>query len=420
MRRSKATKPLRVLVLDGETRSALAVVRSLGRAGYEIGVVSTRRSALAAHSKHCSVYFPAPDGRRDRTLFTAFVMDLARGWRPDYLIPLSDLTLELISAHRAELESFTCVPLPSPETIAAVNDKQRLLQLAAELGLNVPDSLLVPPFAERSQEDVRAIQHFRYPAVLKPRSTESPVGESYVKTPVHYPVNPDEALSLVSVSTLGSESRIAFLLQSRISGDGVGVFALLRGGEPLALFCHRRILEKPPSGGPSVLSESIPEDDAPVDDALKLLRQLRWDGVAMVEFKRDRNGTAYLMEINPRFWGSLQLAIDSGRDFPKLLIDAFEDSAPWTAERCAQFRAAIPPYTVGTRLRWGLGTLDHLLIRLRESPLRALADITLRNSLQLMRKPKQSRLEVMRFDDLGPFAYELRSYVRELFGGTAQ
>jgi predicted ATP-grasp superfamily ATP-dependent carboligase len=40
----------------------------------------------------------------------------------------------------------------------------------------------------------------------------------------------------------------------------------------------------------------------------------------MVEFKQDEaDGEFKMMEINPKFWGSLDLAIASGVDFPFLL-----------------------------------------------------------------------------------------------------
>jgi hypothetical protein len=72
--------------------------------------------------------------------------------------------------------------------------------------------------------------------------------------------------------------------------------------------------EKPPSGGVSVLSESVQVNSKLGSLAQTLLENSNWHGVAMVEFKVATDGTPYLMEINTRFWGSLQLAIDAGVD----------------------------------------------------------------------------------------------------------
>lgn len=78
----------------------------------------------------------------------------------------------------------------------------------------------------------------------------------------------------------------------------------------------------------------------------------------MVEYKVDeRTGTPYLMEVNGRFWGSLQLAVDAGVDFPVLLLSAA------TGEPAEPVNA----YTAGVRSRWWWGDVDHLIARLRRS-----------------------------------------------------
>jgi protein-tyrosine-phosphatase len=81
-------------------------------------------------------------------------------------------------------------------------------------------------------------------------------------------------------------------------------------------FVHERVHEVPLTGGGSTYRKSVPPDALIVSAAKRLLDALKWHGVAMVEFKRDDNGTFHLMEINPRLWGSLALAIDAGVDFP--------------------------------------------------------------------------------------------------------
>lgn len=51
----------------------------------------------------------------------------------------------------------------------------------------------------------------------------------------------------------------------------------------------------------------------------------------MIEFKVDqRDGVAKLMDIWPRFWGSLQLAIDAGVDFPAILVENGEGQSATT------------------------------------------------------------------------------------------
>jgi hypothetical protein len=82
---------------------------------------------------------------------------------------------------------------------------------------------------------------------------------------------------------------------------------------------------------------------------------LGFEGVAMVEYKVETaSGTPYLMEINGRFWGSLQLAVDAGVDFPRLLAESAlgADTGP------------VPAYKVGVRSRWWWGDVDQLLTRL--------------------------------------------------------
>ena len=84
---------------------------------------------------------------------------------------------------------------------------------------------------------------------------------------------------------------------------------------------HRRIRERLVMGGPSTCAESV-YDSKLLDYGLRVLKNLKWHGVAMVEFKKDSiDGEFKLMEINPKFWGSLDLAIASGVDFPYLLYN---------------------------------------------------------------------------------------------------
>jgi predicted ATP-grasp superfamily ATP-dependent carboligase len=202
------------------------------------------------------------------------------------------------------------------------------------------------------------------------------------------------------------------MIQERVIGPGTGVFLLCDHGRLLTGFAHRRLREKPPSGGVSVLSESIPLDRHLRDEAMSLLGPLGWHGVAMVEYKQDcRTGRHVLMEVNGRFWGSLQLAVDAGIDFPYLC-----------------YRLALgepvdlpPVYTVGVKSRWLLGDLDHLLIRLRGRRRESLPTESsrLRALVEFLSRPKRGSQDVFRRDDPRPMFHELWQYLRTLFGSKA-
>src|SRR5262249_40991218 len=154
-------------------------------------------------------------------------------------------------------------------------------------------------------------------------------------------------------------------------------------------------------------SESVALDPPLLDHAERILEALKWHGVAMVEFKRDaRDGVSKLLEINGRFWGSLQLAVDSGVDFPYLLYRQAVDGD-------------IDPvfsYRVGVRLRWWLGDLDWLLIRLRERGSLA----PRRQALREFLRPSGSttRAEILRRDDPAPAIRELSQYLQALLRGA--
>jgi predicted ATP-grasp superfamily ATP-dependent carboligase len=196
------------------------------------------------------------------------------------------------------------------------------------------------------------------------------------------------------------------MLQERVSGPGLGVFVCYDRGRLVALFAHRRLREKPPWGGVSVLCESVAVAPLARDCAERLMRELNWHGVAMVEFKRDdRDGLPKLMEINGRFWGSLQLAIDAGVDFPSILLGVALGTPP----------AAPRDYRVGVRCRWLWGDFDSLLLRCRSRR----SDVEAQDGLgclaalgQFLRLAgHELHYDNPKCDDVRPFLFESRERV---------
>ncbi len=152
----------------------------------------------------------------------------------------------------------------------------------------------------------------RYPLVLKPLRSKVSI-DGKLQTIAAEVIRNEEAYQRHLERWL---QHTPWLRQEYIYGRVVGANFLFERGRKLWEFVHERVHELPLTGGASSYRRSIPSVPALVADAEKLLASLRWHGVAMVEFRVDAQGRHWLMEINPRLWGSLALAIDSGVDFP--------------------------------------------------------------------------------------------------------
>ncbi|HKV49937.1 MAG TPA: ATP-grasp domain-containing protein [Gemmatimonadaceae bacterium] len=288
--------------------------------------------------------------------------------------------------------------MPSDESFRRISDKAEVLRAAASVGLPIP----MQRIAHSSDEARATADELEYPVVLKPSRSIGESSGQRRKQGVQHVASQAEFLSAV-----GALDHAAFplLIQRRIVGPGVGVFLLVWDGETRAVFCHRRIREKPPSGGVSVYRESIAPNAALVERSRSLLDRFDWRGVAMVEYKVDAvTGQPFVMEVNGRFWGSLQLAIDAGVDFPALLIAAARhEDVPRTE-----------PYAVGARSRWWWGDVDHLIARFRSAD-----DDSFNGQMPSRRRALieflQWRLgfereEVFRVDDPRPFLRETRQW----------
>lgn len=395
---------MRILVTDGNERSALAVTRALGRRGLEVAVGAENKSSLAAASKYCRHSFAYPSPYADEDAFVGRILDIVKRLDIETIFPVSDITMSLVVQHRSEFERHTKLAIPTEEAFESLSNKYRLMQLAEVLGVPIPETVFVPD--GRLEDAAGGIRQF--PVVVKPARSVVRINGRLCKAGVHYAENLGELKRLYdTVEALREPS----LIQRRVNGEGQGVFALMNSGNPLAMFAHRRLREKPPSGGVSVLRESIPLPQPAAEYALRLLKHVGWHGVAMVEFKMEReSGVPLLMEVNGRFWGSLQLAIDAGIDFPCLLYRLAAGDKP---------QAPDNEYRTGIKSRWLLGDIDHLLLRLfksdRELSLPPDSPTKFQTLIDFCRFYQPGmRNEVLRSDDPRPFVREIRRYLGDL------
>ncbi|HEV8400331.1 MAG TPA: ATP-grasp domain-containing protein [Gemmatimonadales bacterium] len=379
-----ATRHMRILITDGNERASLAAARSLVQAGHSVSVCAPMRLSLAGASRRVRSHRVVTDPLRDPAGYVAELGRFLRHGSSTVLLPMTDPSVEAVLEHRDDLPAGVEIPLPDLTTYRAASDKANVMALAEQSGFAVPDTRVIISTRHAIPETPF------FPAFVKPHRSVVSVNGTRLKlgvTPVA------DAAACRRVLEALPAAAFPVLLQRRVSGAGEGFFALRWGGRMVAMFAHRRLREKPPAGGVSVYRESILLDASLAGPGARLLEALDWNGVAMVECKRDRDtNRQVIMEVNGRFWGSLQLAIDAGVDFPELLV------------RCAAGETVFGPreYRVGVRSRWFWGDVDQLYLRLRNggggSRLQALREF--------LRGAAGDRGEVLRWHDPAPFVVE--------------
>ena len=384
-------------MLDANQRSALAVIRSLGRRGLTIVAADTATNSLGAASRYtsCSTLYANP-----ATSPAAFVQDIVAMVELlsiDTIISATDLTTMLL-ASQPNLSRIVRLMAPERASYENLTDKACLTEFADRLGILVPTTQI----ASTAAATIAAAHQIGFPVVLKPARSRYLKETEIVSTSVEIVETPGQLSAVLDRSKWMGD--IPCLVQRFIPGHGAGIFALYASSKPVAWFAHTRIREKPPTGGVSVLCESAAIDPVMQSAAAKLLGAAKLTGVAMVEFRVATNGTPYLMEVNCRFWGSLQLAIDCGVDFPWLLY---------------QITQGLPvgepqPYLLGRRLRWLLGDFDSLIIKLRQGQSTARDKARVVGAfLQSFVDPKCHQ-EIMRLSDPAPAIREIVNWLKAL------
>jgi predicted ATP-grasp superfamily ATP-dependent carboligase len=319
-------------------------------------------------------------------------------------VPVTDVTTSSICLNQEELGRHAAIAVPPFHAFELVTDKAALLRSARDCGVPIPRTLFT-----YGLPDLHRVAHLvEYPAVVKPARSRILTGRGWVATSVQYAHSAADLWRLYERTPYLAS--YPSLIQQRVVGSGVGLFVLFDQGQLVAAFAHRRLREKPPSGGVSVLCESVPVDPRLRDDALRLLGPLGWHGVAMLEYKQEgTTGDRFLMEVNGRFWGSLELAVDAGVDFPYLIYQLALGTGPDVS----------PTYRAGVKNRWFLGDLDHLLLRLfkrdGDLSLPAAAPSRFRTVIEWLTCTLRGvHDQVLGGDDPRPFFYELRQWANSL------
>jgi len=392
------TSGRRVLVLGEDTRNFLAVIRSLGRLGLEVHVAWCPLNSPALKSKYIHRCHILPPYRSDNASWLTTFNALLREQQFELIVPCTDGTILPLQMYRQQLEDGGRAYLLPDDVYQVCSSKEQTYRLASKLEIPLPAQVIASTIA-----DVRAAAtRFGYPFVLKPLTSSSTINPS-TRQAVQKIRRPED-LESCAQSMLCSGK---VLVQQNFTGKGTGVEVLCKDGEVLTAFQHQRVHE-PLMGGGSCYRKSVALHPGMLDATRRLMSQLRYTGVAMVEYKQNpETGAWVLIEINARFWGSLPLSIAAGVDFPRYL---YEMLCHGRTDFPQQYRPNLYSRNWGLDLQWMLDNVraDHSNPDLMTVPLpKVAAEIA---NILLLRE----RSDTFVWDDPRPAVADLAGFFNQM------
>lgn len=378
-------KPIDVAITYGWNRVSYNVLRSLASKDLIVSVGDASNIAMSKKSKYCKYSFSYHSFYKYPSKFIDSLKTYFRLVSPKVYLPIHE-EIFVVAKYINELKHCGVnIPIHDFDTLKAVHRKDSLSDIANNLNIPVPRT-----YKPRKLSDLKTIWNEigrDRKVVIKMINTNGAKGVFYASS---YEDLLQQYAQIIEIDNLDVDNYP--LIQEYVCGNGYGVSMLFNKGKLRAKFTHKRLREKISTGGTSTKRVST-KNPLIETYAENILSSLKWHGVAMAEFKyNEKEKKGWLIEINPRFWGSLALPIQAGVDFPYLLYKMAVDGDIET----------VLDYKEDVAVRWLLGdvlaTINYMKKRMSLMPIIDFFSF------------KNEKYDDLFKDDLMPFFYECLYY----------
>jgi predicted ATP-grasp superfamily ATP-dependent carboligase len=315
---------MRALIVDqSRDRSALAAARMLYADGWQVGTGAWRTS-FASMSRLTAQHHRIEEAEADEDRFVADIAAAVKAGGYEVVFCNYDAGLLALSRRRAEIAP-AIVPYAAHEIVERSFDKLAFTSAAQSAGLAVPRT-------EEARDE--ALAAWQGPVVVKAR----------IHMPVRYETRCFASAEQAAPFVADLRARGARpLLQERVTGQlGAVVVVVDHEGEVVAEVQQRCDRSWPDGAGVTARARTIPPDGELSRRIRKLVRQLKWFGLAEIEYLLDDRGVPRFTDFNGRFYGGIALADRAGVNV----------AGAWA--RLATGRSVSPPapQRVGARFQW--------------------------------------------------------------------
>ena len=300
---------VRVLLLEGFARQNMALMPALKALGCHLTTYNSSKLDVGYASRWPDVKLLKHWDREDGTSSFAALMEVLREGHYDVVIPMTDFSAMLLSAHIDEVRPLAWPAVNEPGVFQRAADKQRTMQACEEAGVPCPRTL----YDMHSADEILAAG-MPFPFIIKPRVGYGSIGFHVIRS----------AEQLRRVFPEALERFGGMVVQDYIPQTGTQykceVF-LDADGAPKSAVVFDKTRWYPVDGGSTCCSCSVHRPDIAAD-CIKLLQHIGWVGYGDVDLIEDpRDGVAKVMEINPRITASVKVCFAAGVDFARQIVE---------------------------------------------------------------------------------------------------
>lgn len=324
-RDASAEKP-RILVAGRNYCSNLCMARSLGEAGYEVEVLRIfqvrpkRKNVMKkmkpdAYSKYVKAFYICVSRRRSRRIVNR-LKQIADPDNKMLLIPADDLVANIVDDYLEELQDYYLLPNIDNKA-GAINrlmSKEVQKELAAAAGLPVVNSCVI----RTKQGEFEIPDSVSYPCFMKPnisknssksRMRKCDSREELEEALTEFSQKKDIEMLIEDYVEIEKEYSILGV-STREGVVGPGYFGAEEGGH-----AERR--------GVALIGKilSCSEEQKLIDDILKFIGTLNFEGLYDVDLIQTKDGKMYFVELNMRFGASGYAVTQCGVNLPAMFAD---------------------------------------------------------------------------------------------------
>jgi len=337
-------------VTYGWCRTAYTVVRSLGARGIPVHVGDSSGLAMSRYSKYCRSFTKLPDFFSRPEAYVERLVEAMEKTGATVLFPCHE-DVEVVIRYREKFPETIRFAVPAFDDWRRAEDKLLYTKPVREAGCPVPETHEVD-----SKEALETlVGQLTFPVVLKTRIGNSAKGVEIIRK--REQLEP-AFFKLVREYNLPEDRWPT--VQEFVAGNKIGVLGVYAHGRHVSSIVFDIVRSKGASNfGTSTYRVTI-DDSETRGNAIKAMEALHWHGVVDMDWLRDENGTARLIDINGRLGGATALTYISGMDLPWV----------WYQIAVGEEALEVPAPRVGAKARWILGDFLGMADALRKGRFR--------------------------------------------------